>query len=337
MTSQLELFDTLITPERHARKPRFVSELGEYHRIRPYSHAHRYPYIQAQSPTRAFRIVIDIDRDIRAIARANEWTSALNVPEPNYVLLNKENGHGHIFYELVQGIALYDGARRKPIEYLAAVEKLLTQLLGGDPGYAGYFCKNARHERWELVPGRLEKYTLGELYDYKPHKTKKQLAAEKQQKKKATNFKNAQAKIEEAAGFGRNCQLFTQLRFWSYSAVHEYTALDAWHEVTRKQAEELNVFAAPLEPSEVRAIARSVAKWTWTKLGSDPRTRKAFIDRQRFKQTKQAEKKRAVTTTQVVIAIAKLRSEGKRVSKSAVAREIGCSQQNLSKHYSHLF
>lgn len=324
--SQLDLFDTLITPERHARKPRFVEELGGYHRIRPYSHAPRYPYIQAQSPTRAYRIVIDVDRDIAALTRAREWQAVLNCPEPNYVLLNPKNGHGHLFFELATGVALYDGARRKPIEYLAEVERVLTAVFDGDVGYAGYLCKNAQYKGWELVPGRLEPYTLGELYEYEaPRRDDKQTS------------KNAQEKIEAATGLGRNCALFTGLRYWAYSAVHEYAELHAWHEATRSHAESLNVFPVQLQASEVRAIARSVAKWTWSKLGQDPATRAAFIERQRFKQTKQAEKKRAVTTTQVVMAIAKLRSEGKRVSKSAVAREIGCSQQNLSKHYAHLF
>lgn len=337
MTSQLELFETLITPERHARKPRFVEELGGYQRIRPYSHASRYPYIQAQSPTRAYRVVIDIDRDVRAIARANAWTSVLNCPAPNYALLNPENGHCHLFFELSHGVALYDGARRKPIEYLAAVEKALTAVFDGDVGYAGYLCKNAQYKGWELVPGRLKPYTLGELYEYKPYETKEQREAAKKAKKKSTDSKGAQERIEEARGFGRNVLLFTQLRYWAYSEVHEYTQLDAWHEVTRKRAEELNVFPVQLEQSEIRSIARSVAKWTWSKLGSDPQTRAAFIKRQQFKQRKAAEKRRGATTTDVVLAIAKLKSQGKSASMRAVAKEIGCSAANLSKHYRDLF
>lgn len=327
MTSQLELFDTLITPERHARKPRFVEELGGYHRIRPYAHAPRYPYIQAQSPTRAYRIVIDIDRDVRAIARANEWTSVLNCPPPNYALLNPANGHAHLFFELATGVALYDGARLKPMQYLAAVERALTAIFEGDRGYAGYLCKNAQYKGWELVPGRLEAYTLGELYEYEtPSRDDKQAS------------RNAQEKIEEARGFGRNVLLFTQLRYWAYSAVHGYSDLDGWHAATRSQAESLNKpLPIPLQASEVRAIARSVAKWTWLNLGQDPATRAAFIERQRYKQGKQAEKKRAVTTTQVVMAIAKLKAENKRVSMRAVAASIGCSAANLSKHYSSLF
>lgn len=323
---QSELFDTLITPERHARKPRFVEELGGYHRIRPYSHAPRYPYIETQSPTKAYRIVIDIDRDVRAIARANEWTSVLNCPPPNYALLNPANGHAHLFFELAAGVALYDGARRKPIEYLAEVERVLTAVFDGDVGYAGYLCKNARYAGWELVPGRLEPYTLGELFEYEAPKREEQPTS-----------KSAQEKIEAATGLGRNCALFTGLRYWAYSAVHEYTELHAWHEATRSHAESLNVFPVQLQASEVRAIARSVAKWTWSKLGQDPVTKAAFIERQRFKQSRQAEKKRVLTTSLVVMAIAKLRAAGKRISKSAVAREIGCSQQNISKHYSDLF
>lgn len=337
MLEQLSLFDTLVTPERHARKPRFVDELGDYHRIRPYSHAHRYRYIQAQSPTKAFRIVIDIDRDVRGIARSHEWTSVLNAPAPNYTLLNPKNGHGHLFFELETPVALYEGANRKPVEFLAAVEKFLTELFGGDVGYAGYLCKNARNSAWELVQGRPEPYTLGELYEYKPHETEEQRKKRKNEKRTAAEFKSVQEKVNEASGFGRNCALFTQLRFWAYSALQDYSELGAWHEAARLQAESLNTFAVQLEQSEVRAIARSVAKWVWAKFGQDPKTRAAFIERQRFKQRKAAEKRRGATTTDIVLAIAKLKSQGKSASMRAVAKEIGCSAANLSKHYRDLF
>lgn len=341
LATQKELFDSLITPERHARKPRFIEALGGYHRIRPYSHAPRYPYIQAQSPTKAYRIVLDIDRDCAAITRAHEWTKVLNVPEPSYALINPKNGHAHLFFELAVGVALYDGARRKPIEYLAAVEEALCKRFKSDEAYAGYICKNAAYKGWEFVPGRLEAYTLGELYEFaEPN--------EKEDRKRDTDPTPSDAPKDEANpedwdlsqyenGFRRNCKLFLRLRYWSYRAMHEYSDFGAWSAAVRVQADALNTFPVPLDPSEIRSISRSVAKWTWEHLGNDPVTREAFIARQRFKQGKQAEKRRAVTTTQVVLAIAQLRAAGKRVSKSAVAKLVGCSQPNLSKHYGHLF
>ncbi len=316
-----ELFETLITPERHARKPRFTHELGDYQYIRSYAHASKFAYIQAQSPSRAFRLVFDIDRDVAALSRAHEWPVALNAPEPNYVLLNPENGHAHLFYELETGVALYDGARIKPLEYLAAVQDGLTRRLGADDGYAGFLCKNARWKDWEFVAGRREPYTLGELYEYGEE------PPESERKKKRV----------DVTGLKRNCTLFTQLRYWAYGALSSYSERAAWDAAVLAHASQLNVFQPALYPAEVRAIARSVGKWVWTKLGQKPELREAFIERQRFKQAKQAAKKRAVTTADVVTAQAKLRAQGKRVSMRAVAKIIGCHASNLSQHYKNLF
>lgn len=293
---------------------------GEGQFIRPFRFAPGFPYIQTQAPTKAFRIVIDIDEDVRGIARSNGWTTAYNVPEPSYVLLNPLNGHAHVFFELEAPVALYDGARMHPLRYFAAAEDGLRRALRGDRGYAGFLCKNPWNDAWECLPGRLEKYTLGELIEYR-------------QKPEATEEAVAE---DYDSGTLRNCKMFDRLRKWAYTEVSGYSDRAQWSEVVFRQAQGINTFSTPLEPSEVRAIARSVAKWTWTRFGQGVYAER-FSETQKHRQKLGAAKKRAVTTTDVVLAIASLRSAGKRVSKTAVAKIVGCSQQNLSKHYSDLF
>jgi len=88
--------------------------------------------------------------------------------------------------------------------------------------------------------------------------------------------------------------------------------------------------------SEIRATAKSVSKWVWKHFGTGAAA-EVFSSTQKIRQKRGAAKKRAIKTADVVTAIAKLQAQGKRVSKTAVAEIIGCSQQNLSKHYADLF
>ena len=60
--------------------------------------------------------------------------------------------------------------------------------------------------------------------------------------------------------------MFNSLRTWCYKWVSEYQggSLDRWHEAVRGKADKLNTFKAPLPASEIKATAKSVAKWTWS-------------------------------------------------------------------------
>ena len=66
-------------------------------------------------------------------------------------------------------------------------------------------------------------------------------------------------------GLGRNCNLFNSLRTWAYRWVGEYRSRgsDMWHAAVLDKAERLNTFNDPLPASEIRATAKSTARWTW--------------------------------------------------------------------------
>jgi len=317
--TQLELFEEHADPSRWARKPRLLADKGYGQVIRLLRFADAFKYIQAQTPVAAHRIVIDIDRDVRAITRCNDWWNLLDVPYPSYVLLNAENGHAHVFYELENAVATHDAARTGPLRYLAAVEAALRLALGGDVDYGGFLCKNPHSAAWELHKGRKALYSLPELADY-------------------LELPRLEDLKRKPSGFGRNCTLFDSVRLWAYRAVGGYRggSVDAWSIAVYEQAVSCNNFPQPLLDSEVRATAKSVARWTWKHLGNGAAA-EVFSTTQKIRQQRGAAKKRAVTTADVVTAQAKLKAEGKRVSMRAVAALVGCSQPNLSKHYAHLF
>ncbi|MBO0216417.1 primase C-terminal domain-containing protein, partial [Vibrio sp. Vb2880] len=71
----------------------------------------------------------------------------------------------------------------------------------------------------------------------------------------------------EASGLGRNCELFDSVRQWSYKAIREYWAPNykrKWNAAVYDKVESTNShFNAPLPVSEVKAIAKSIANWTY--------------------------------------------------------------------------
>lgn len=319
LATQQELFDEHADAARWARKPRLLLDKGHGQVIRLLRFADAFKYIEAQTPVAAHRIVIDIDRDVRAITRCGDWWNLLDVPHPSYVLLNAENGHAHVFYELETAVATHDAARTAPLRYLAAVEAALRVALGGDVDYAGFICKNPRSSAWELHTGRRALYSLPELADY-------------------LTLPRLEALRREPSGFGRNCALFDGLRHWAYRAVSGYRGgtVEAWSQAVYDQAMGLNNFPQPLKESEIRATAKSVAKWTWKHFGTGAAV-EVFSTTQKIRQKLGAAKKRAIKTADVVTAQAQLKAAGKRVTMRSVAEMVGCSAANLSKHYGHLF
>ncbi|MGC9293629.1 MAG: primase C-terminal domain-containing protein [Acidobacteriaceae bacterium] len=77
-------------------------------------------------------------------------------------------------------------------------------------------------------------------------------------------------KSSEVYGTGRNVTLFHETRFWAYSAIRDYWApngLPRWQKAVLGHVEAINgQFERPLPHSEVKAIAKSIATWTWKKI-----------------------------------------------------------------------
>ncbi len=210
--------------------------------VRPSELALKKKLIQPNSPDKVSWLIFDIDRAGGAFA----WQDA-GLPEPTILISNPENGRAHLYYGLKVPVCKTSAARSDPLRYLAAVEAAYADELGADLGYVGLLAKNPFHPDWRTMwHPRL--YELGELAEY-------------------VDLKKRRAKRSEVPGLGRNCTLFERLREWAYRAVLEHkcngSSEDRWREIVRAQAERLNVFATPLTSSEVKCLAKSVARWTW--------------------------------------------------------------------------
>ncbi|EMN6592010.1 replication initiation protein, partial [Escherichia coli] len=143
--------------------------------------------------------------------------------------------------------------KMKPLKYAAAVENALRKKLDADMGYSGLICKNPNHGYWKIAVWQPELYTLDWLADSLDLN--------------AANDKEIVADY----GLGRNCTLFDKTRKWAYRAIRQgWPEYEQWLLACYERAYAYNLqFATPLDEKEVNGIAKSIAKWTYSKFSYD--------------------------------------------------------------------
>lgn len=226
------------------RRPYCALEKDQAH-IRPLSTALGEPYLQLNPPGMTAWLVLDVDRPRAAAC----WEEA-GLPVPTFVATNPRNGHAQVGYALASPVCTTVNGRRHPVRYLAAIEAAYVEAVRADRGFNGPLGKNPLHERWKLwEPANAPRYELSMLAEHV-----EELPAWVPRKR-------------EASGLGRNCTLFDELSNWAYRGVRRYWCAggeDRWRDAVRDQADAMNAgFSVPLPDSEVRGLARSVARWVW--------------------------------------------------------------------------
>lgn len=213
-------------------------------------------------------LVYDIDRE----TASHDWIDR-PIPAPNIVAINRDNGHGHYFYGLETPVHDYTGASQKALRYMGSVDVALTELLDSDRGYSKLLSKNPLHDRWVTLFPRADLYDLDELAGW--------VDIEK--------YSDRRRRLP-TVGLGRNCTLFERLRLWAYRERRQpYLSEEMFHAAVRNQALIINTeFAPPLPHSEVRATAKSVARWTWRRMNAEGFTTWAQKRRERSIETRQA-------------------------------------------------
>ena len=232
--------------------------------IRPQTTALGYRHIQYNPPPHVASLVFDLDKPDSYHA----WQDA-GLPAPHWISVNRTNGHAHIGYMLATPVARTSAARQKPLRYLAAIEHVLAKRLGADMGYAGLITKNPTHSDWLTVWHQIEPYSLDYLAEFCPDAD---LAA------------YSRRCCKEATGLGRNVTVFDNVREWAYTAIRAHwrpNGYDAWLCAVQAACECTNVFGleqgGPLPHSELKATAKSIARWTWRNL--TPSTFADYVER----------------------------------------------------------
>jgi len=236
-THQLELFE-----EHLPHKPYCTDSLPAGLVVRAKMDAITKRYIQPNGPTHMYWLPFDVDRTTASY----DWDDR-HCPPPNIVVVNPDNGHAHLLYGLEVPVRKAPDAQLKPLRYAAAVEWALCKKLDADIGYAGLIVKNPLHKDWLVSCPQDEPYSLGWLSDWVD-------LARVDYRKRPADY-----------GLGRNVTVFNSLRHWAYRAVlQDWQSYDDWFEACLTRAHSYNTFPSPLPDSEIRATAKSVAKFCWT-------------------------------------------------------------------------
>jgi hypothetical protein len=237
-------------------KPYCSDDLGHGVIIRPKKTAIQKPYIQHNPPCLVSSLVFDIDRSDAYFA----WSDA-NLPPPHWIARNRQNSHAHIGYMLAVPVCTTHRAKQSIIEYAAKIEQAYSLALGADRGYSGLITKNPCHEAWETHIFDVQPYGLGYLADF-------------------VELQELKTDLREVSGLGRNCAMFDTVRCWAYKAIREHrgSTFDIWLGKVLEQCQNANgAFIEPLAYSEVKATAKSIARYCWKK---DAYCYQEFIDRQ---------------------------------------------------------
>ena len=231
--------------------------------IRSKKHAIQYPLIQVNHVHTVQYLIFDIDAPDAYLHFFDE-----NLPVPTWIAKNKKNGHCHVCYELKTAVCKTAHARLKPLRYLASIEYTYAKKLNADLRYTGLLTKNPVDRDWQVFLLNPAPFELDELADYVDLETKPKPTEEEK---------------KEVFGLGRNCMLFDTVRFWAYKAIREHldSGLDIWYQEVLERSKTANgAFLEPLPYSEVKATAKSIARWVWR---NHTAAHAKFIERQTAK------------------------------------------------------
>ena len=318
-------------------KPWCSNDLSLQPVVRPAHMALNWLYLQHNRPNMAYWMVIRMDHD-----HPHAWY-AVDLPAPNFIVYDSVSGYADAYWG-IDPVCTSSIARPKPIIFASAIENTYQLKCQGDRNFDGLLGRNPYHPDWIVEELHGKVYPLRELAN--PVKLRNRMPTARLRAEKAAN--------DEHFGLARHLILFDRTRWKAYAMVHSFRDADNYAgflAAVTKACVAANSFPQPLEQAVVTAKARRVARWTWQcyhpknwknrgVLKNELEASGRFLslqEKQREGALYTAGQKRSRTEEKIIDAIGTLTGQGKKVSMSAVSRLVGVSQQNISKHYRHLF
>lgn len=204
------------------------------------------PYIQYNTPISKPFMLFDIDNNKEPF----EWLDNTKKPiPPNWIIINKRNGHKLYIYELKEPVYFGKNARIKPQLFYKNVYDRLAEQFNADLAFNNTFSKNVFYKtnKWEIENSCIMPYSLHELLE--------------------ATFSEKSAKAENSISYGkkqgRNVELFNRCRFYAYRIFRLLTYnVEALHATLSLYIQEQNRrFKYPLHWKELKHIVKSICKW----------------------------------------------------------------------------
>lgn len=277
-------FETSFQEAWIPRRPLAGQRAGPKHRMSR-EQALQLPYIETNP--RALRSLVVVDRDE---TDTDQIADLLELPEPSWVAMNPHTRTGHVVFALASPVCLTDAARRPPVNLLARIEQGMTDVLGGDIGYAGKITKNPHHQDHLAIWGEASaSYSLRQL-------------ARALGNVGALPERSQTGRALQDSTVGRNVALFHDVRKWAYPLRVKHTDAHEWDHVVETYAQEQNLgpiaehfHKGAMSRAEVHHLAQSVSRWTWRNMSPEltaaRRTRWAASENQQKRSQRAAEKR----------------------------------------------
>lgn len=287
-------------------------------------------------------LILDIDHDGSAF-----WWRDQELPQPTITVINPENGHSLLFWELAAPVCLTAKGRKHPREYLEAIHAAYAAKLCADRSYAvnPFNCKSPCHPGWRVLTADV-RYELGDLAEYVTLPSRKRVYHDRRK-----------LKAEDADS--PNGYLFLSGRAWGFAHVKGFTSeKDFTAALVERQLEQnaggvVERFGKSLSPSNVKAQAMKVAGYVWQRRNK-PRRESWNVgalglgpvcpnlppeDRLAEQRARRAaggcfgaRRRKDANGDRIARAYRELVAQGKRPSKVAIAKLTGLSRETVRKH-----
>ncbi|OES24623.1 replication initiation protein [Alteromonas macleodii] len=287
-----------------------------------------FPYLQVNSKNLKNWLVFDLDHDNPMI-----WDDE-HLPAPNFIVRSRDNSNTSHLYYAIPGVATSANGRAAPIAYMKAVYEAMAIRLNADLAYSGPVAKTPGHPWWHTTEIHNHEYDLGELADYVDLETKPQWS-------KGPDL--------DSVSHSRNCTLFEVTRFYAYAkvdAARRDSTLARFEQqiysfATAKNRFKAQGWQANLRDSEIKATAKSIARWTWDFYRGAGKHRGVMglsdaiplESKQRMSAERTARVKRDKTLIQITNAVRDLVRAKTKLTQLAVAAATGLTRQTIAKYY----
>ena len=319
------------------------------------------PWLTLDTPRYRNAICIDVDHpDI--------YEKLLSLPRgcPRpHVVFDPWSGRSHAFLMLKSPVLMGEGSALGPQFLFNLAGRLMATALDGtlmphkglikSPWGQTKYLQGQRLKRgpqpesedfWlayeEAQTGLMWQTTIGDLKSVELRAILASLADEYPDEMEIHTQARFKRRKCEPSDLGRNCALFDVVRWWCY----ETAETDAC--AIQDYAEQINIgFPVPLPPSDVRATARSIARFMRNRYrpradgatrnrGRDSRYNSGLdtVEKQRLSALKSAEARTARNIANIDLAVKSLVERKFRVTQSNVAKESGLSERTVRKYWS---
>ena len=295
-------------------------------------------------------LIIDIDND-----NLYKWREE-GLPEPNFILKNKEKKGGHLFYVLDRGVYYKNEFY---LEKWKTLQKAYTQVAGGDPlnkGYVGKFINSNHFEYEEINPYA---YDINELHRYINHEPtnnqsyiKKSPKAYKYADKKKKKPSEALKSLDLVQIGERNDTLFNKTRKFAYIQVLQLSATEFRRAVVEYIERANDRLLVRLEHIEIMRTAESIINYCIINKESIQNYKAedtinrgimnlenqemTLKEKQRLSATYTSKLKATRTELSISIALVEMKSQGLKINVSTVAKYTKISRPTATK-YKHLW